>query len=34
MLLRRALRAADQSLAHPFPIYEMGSKIPFDLKST
>jgi len=25
MLLRRALPAARQSLAHPFPIYEMGS---------
>src|SRR5436190_21174019 len=25
MLLRRALPAAPQSLAHPFPIYEMGS---------
>jgi hypothetical protein len=26
MLLRRALPAARQSTAHPFPIYEMGSK--------
>jgi len=26
MLLRRALPAAHQSLAHPFPIYEMRSK--------
>ena len=26
MLLRRALPAARQSLAHSFPIYEMGSK--------
>ena len=26
MLLRHALPAARQSLAHPFPIYEMGSK--------
>jgi hypothetical protein len=34
MLLRRALPAAHQSLAHSFPTYEMGSKIPFDLKST
>src|SRR5213079_3728041 len=25
MLLRRALPVARQSLAHPFPIYEMGS---------
>lgn len=25
MLLRRALSAARQSTAHPFPIYEMGS---------
>jgi hypothetical protein len=25
MLLRRALPATRQSLAHPFPIYEMGS---------
>jgi hypothetical protein len=25
MLLRRALPAARQSLAHTFPIYEMGS---------
>src|SRR6185503_9804855 len=30
MLLRRALPAARQSKAHPFPIYEMGSK-PFGL---
>jgi hypothetical protein len=28
MLLRRALPAAHQSLAHPFPIYEMRSKEP------
>ena len=28
MFLRRALPAARQSLAHPFPIYEMGSKEP------
>jgi len=34
MLLRRALPAAHQSLAHSFPTYEMGSKISFDLKST
>ena len=27
MLLRRALPVARQSLAHPFPIYEMGSKL-------
>ena len=27
MLPRRALPAAHQSLAHSFPIYEMGSKI-------
>ena len=27
MLLRRALPAARQSLAHPFPIYEMGSRV-------
>src|SRR6266404_4310016 len=27
MLLRRALPAARQNLAHPFPIYEMGSKL-------
>ena len=27
MLLRRALPAARQSLAHPFPIYEMGSSV-------
>src|SRR5438552_4443428 len=27
MLLRRALPAARQSLAHPFPIYEMGSTL-------
>ena len=26
MLLRRALPATSQSLAHPFPIYEMGSR--------
>src|SRR6476469_6503929 len=26
MLLRRALPAARQNLAHPFPIYEMGSR--------
>jgi hypothetical protein len=26
MLLRRALPATRQSLAHPFPIYEMGSR--------
>ena len=28
MLLRRALPAAHQSLAHPFPIYEVRSKEP------
>jgi hypothetical protein len=27
MLLRRALPAARQSLAHPFPTYEMGSRV-------
>jgi len=27
MLLRRALPSAHQNLAHPFPIYEMGSNL-------
>jgi len=29
MLLRRALPATRQSLAHSFPVYEMGSRIHF-----
>ena len=29
MLLRRALAATHQSLAHLFPIYEMGSRKTF-----
>src|SRR5438093_7322720 len=33
MLLRRALPVARQSLAHPFPIYEMGSKIGSNLEA-
>ena len=32
MLLRRALPAARQSLAHSFPIYEMGSYLQIGLE--
>ena len=34
MLLRRALPTACQSLAHPFPICEMGSKVHFSARAT